>query len=90
MKSEIFWIPETREGRLAIMPRPRSGEWLENEIKAWRNAGVGMVISLLTNMEVMELELQDEHLICQANGIEYISYLIADRQVPDSIKSTFE
>jgi protein-tyrosine phosphatase len=90
MKAEIYWIPEAKEGRLAIMPRPRSGEWLEDEVQAWRSAGVDMVVSLLTQPEIEELGLQEESRTCHAHGIIYISYPICDRHVPDSPTATIE
>lgn len=40
MKSDLFWINGPWPGRLAIMPRPRSGDWLEDEIQAWSGAAV--------------------------------------------------
>ncbi len=90
MKADIYCIPEAREGRLAIMPRPRSGEWLEDEVSAWRIAGVDMVVSLLTQAEIVELGLQDEPRVCRAHGIVYISHPISDRQVPPSPTATME
>lgn len=90
MKAEIYWIPETNEGRLAIMPRPRAGDWLEDEIKAWRNAGIDTVVSLLAPDEISELGLADEPRICHDHQIEYIPYPIPDRQVPPSTTSAIE
>jgi protein-tyrosine phosphatase len=87
MKPDLYWIPNIPYGRLAIMPRPRSGDWLEDEIKAWKNAGIDMVVSLLTALEVMELGLQNESELCVALGIHYIVYPIPDRQVPTSMPS---
>jgi protein-tyrosine phosphatase len=90
MKTDIYWIPELGSKRLAIMPRPRAGDWLEDEIKAWHQAGIKTVVSLLTSFEQMELKLQDEPAICQKNAIEYISYPISDRQVPNSRATIIE
>ena len=36
MHTELYWIPGPWLGRLAIMPRPRGGDWLEDEIRSWR------------------------------------------------------
>ncbi|HJZ94503.1 MAG TPA: dual specificity protein phosphatase family protein [Gemmataceae bacterium] len=66
------------------MPRPRGGDWLEDEIKAWRRARVDGVVSLLTADEVADLNLADERELCLANGIRYESFPIADRGVPSS------
>ena len=48
MRTELFWIDGPWPGRLAIMPRPRGGDWLEEEIQSWRRSGVDLVVSLLT------------------------------------------
>jgi protein-tyrosine phosphatase len=90
MKAEIYWIPETNTGRLAIMPRPRAGDWLEDEIKAWRIAGIDTIVSLLTPEEILELELADEPHICRDHQIEFVPYPIPDRQVPISAASAIE
>jgi hypothetical protein len=34
------------------MPRPRRGDWLEDELHSLRNAGVDIVLSLLTDHEI--------------------------------------
>jgi len=38
-----FW-----PGRLGIAARPRGGDWLIDELRSWRKAGVHVVVSLLT------------------------------------------
>jgi protein-tyrosine phosphatase len=89
MTPEIYWFP-TRFGRLAIMARPRAGEWLRDEINGWRDVGVENVVSLLEASEVRELELADEASYCEAAGIEFISFPIRDRGVPNSSPLTRE
>ena len=42
------------------MPRPRGGDWLEDEIQAWRRSGVGVVVSLLTPDEIADYDAYDE------------------------------
>jgi hypothetical protein len=66
------------------MPRPCGGDWLEDEIQSWRQAGVDVVVSLLTREEQTELNLADEEALCRANGIEFGSFPIVDRGVPSS------
>ena len=85
MRTELFWINGPWQGRLAIMPRPRGGDWLEDEIQAWHRSGVEIVVSLLTPDEQDELRLVDEKSLCKANDIEFISFPIVDRSVPDSM-----
>jgi protein-tyrosine phosphatase len=87
MRSEIYWIDATTQGRLAVMPRPRGGDWLEDEVNAWRLAGIDVVVSLLTPDEVTDFDLQQEKSTCEAVGINFIPFPIADRSTPASKKS---
>jgi len=84
MRTELYWIAGPWPGRLAIMPRPRGGDWLEDEIQSWRRSGVDLVVSLLTRDEQTELNLHDEETLCRASGIEFVSFPIVDRSVPSS------
>jgi protein-tyrosine phosphatase len=87
VRTDLFWIDGPRHGRLAIMPRPRGGDWLEEEIQAWRRSGIDVVVSLLTPDEIAELNLVDEERLCRANGIEFLSFPITDRAVPASMET---
>jgi protein-tyrosine phosphatase len=84
MRAELFWIEGVREGRLAVLPRPRGGNWLENEVRSLRASGVDVLVSLLTWEETAELDLVDEAACCAAAGIEFVSFPFADRGVPTS------
>jgi len=35
-----FWIPTETSGRLAILARPRGGDWLPDEVAVWKRAGI--------------------------------------------------
>jgi protein-tyrosine phosphatase len=83
MYSRIFWLPCDAPGRLAILSRP-SGEWLADEVTAWREAGVSVVVCLLEAHEQAELGLLREADQCRAHAIEFVSFPIADRGVPAS------
>lgn len=72
MRPLIGWIEEIAPLRLAQAARPRSGDWLPDEIAGWRSAGVNAVVSLLEAREARELELADEALLCAAHGIEWV------------------
>lgn len=52
MRPKVYWIDLPMAGRLAIMARPRAGDWLEDEISGWRAQGVEIVVSLLEQEEV--------------------------------------
>lgn len=60
MRSQVYWIGLPMLGRLAIMPRPRAGDWLDEEILDWRAEGIDIVVSLLEREEVIELGLERE------------------------------
>ncbi|KRR26862.1 hypothetical protein CQ14_32595 [Bradyrhizobium lablabi] len=83
--SRLHWIE--MPGRLAIMARPRADDWLEVDITGWKASGVDLVVSLLEQEEVSELGLQREAELCRASGIEFISFPIPDRGVPDVQKA---
>jgi protein-tyrosine phosphatase len=90
MKTELYWIEGPWAGRLAMAPRPRGGDWLDDEIAAWRRAGVNTVVSLLTPDEIASLNLSDEQRACASNGLQFVSFPIIDRSVPASKKATLE
>jgi protein-tyrosine phosphatase len=88
MAPEIYWVREVTTGRLGIMARPRSGEWLQDEVAGWCQVGVNAVVCLLESSEVSELELHDEPVLCERSKIEFISFPITDRGVPKSVRQT--
>jgi protein-tyrosine phosphatase len=82
MRAEIYWIEHEGPGRLAIMPRPRGRDWLQEEIEAMAKEGVRVLVSHLTAGEAAECGLQEEGRLCEEAGIEFVSFGIADRGVP--------
>ena len=90
MRTSLYWIEGSWTGRLAIMPRPRGGDWLEDEVSAWRRAGVDVVVSALTPDEIAELDLNEQAELSRAVGIVYLGFAIPDRGVPDSATDTAE
>jgi protein-tyrosine phosphatase len=85
MASEIYWIDVGPFPRVAIMARPRAGDWLEDEIAHWKRAGVEVVVSLLERDEIQDLGLEEEAIRCENSGIQFLSFPIPDRAVPDDI-----
>ena len=88
MRTKVYWVESPWSGRLAIIPRPRGGDWLEEEVRFWQEAGLDVVVSLLTHDENIELELNQEELLCQAQDIQFYAYPIPDRGVPASRRAT--
>lgn len=84
MLTEVYWVMDSEAGRLGIAPRPRGGDWLIDEMRAWRLAGVDTVVSLLTSAEAAELELEGEGSSCEREGIRFHSFPIEDRGLPAS------
>jgi protein-tyrosine phosphatase len=56
----------------------------------WREAGLEVLASLLANEEVAELELRDEEALAREQGLEFHSFPIPDRGVPESRVQTAE
>ena len=82
MKPQLYWIATGQPGRLAIAPRPRGGDWLEDEARSWRVAGVDAVVSLLEPDEEMQLDLASEHAAVESSGMRYIPFPIPDLGIP--------
>ncbi len=90
MKTELHWIEGPWPGRLAISSRPRGGDWLEDEVRSWQQAGLDMIVSLLTEDEITDLELTQEAELCQAHGLQFLTFPIVDRGVPSSRRATLD
>jgi protein-tyrosine phosphatase len=86
----MYWIDTPLGGRLAIMARPRAGDWLRDEISRWRAASVDVVVSLLEQHEALELDLGEEASLCRQAGIDFISFPVPDRGAPASLARTAE
>jgi protein-tyrosine phosphatase len=81
---DLYWIRDLQPHGLAVMPRPRAGDWLEAELRGLRRAGLDVLVSLLTPEEVRELELEHEAVLSAAAGLQFVSFPIPDRGVPAS------
>lgn len=90
MRTEVYWIEGPWSGRLAIMPRPRGGDWLEDEISSWRRLGIDVIVSALRREENEELDLIQEQQESERAGIEFMAFPIVDRGVPLSVKVALE
>lgn len=86
MKPDLYWIPGPWLGKLAVATRPRGGDWLEEEVGGWREAGLDIVVSLLERDEAAQLELASEGEVAESQGLQFISFPIPDRGVPASTR----
>jgi protein-tyrosine phosphatase len=88
MRTTVFWIDGPWRGKLAIVARPRGGDWLESEVQDWKETGIQVVVSALTNEERAELDLDQEAVLCESAGQEFLAFPIDDRAVPTSAPAT--
>lgn len=86
LNTKAYRILGPWRGQLAILPRPRGGDWLEDDVRSWRETEVDVIVSLLTPSEIDELELSRESFWCKTHQIEFCSFPILDCSVPDSMK----
>jgi len=78
MIARPYWITS----QLAIVPRPRGGDWLDDEMLALHEAGIDIVVSMLQEDEARELGLDQEASVAQKNGLRFINFPVPDRGVP--------
>lgn len=84
MSAKLYWLDESWPGRIALAARPRGGDWLTDEVRDWKRAGVSSVMSLLEPEEEKDLDLRGESAEVRKQGLEFVSFPIPDRQVPRS------
>jgi protein-tyrosine phosphatase len=82
MKATIYPIQAANPLRIAIVARPRGGDWLCDEIAALLREEVDLLISMLTPEEAQELGLNREPDECGAATISFINIPVPDRSVP--------
>lgn len=90
MIQEIFWIEGTSPARLAIVLRPRGGDWLEDELLRMKQSGVEAVVSLLEDDEGVSLGLEQEGAIARQLGLQFLTYPIPDRTTPEELRTFHE
>lgn len=82
MNANLYWVHGPWPGKLAIAARPRGGDWLQDELKAWKHSGVQTIVSLLTPGEEHDLGVAKEPAEADALGIKFLRLPIPDREVP--------
>jgi protein-tyrosine phosphatase len=84
----IYRIKGPWPGTLSIVSRPRGGDWLDDEVRKWKNEGLHAVVSLLTNEELDEFALLREKTASEKQDLQFFSLPIADLGVPSSREDT--
>jgi hypothetical protein len=90
MEARCYPIDSPWPGRLFIVPGPRGGDWLADEVAAWKAAGLNVIVSTLTPAEAEEMQLSDERAEAGKHGIEFVPFPIADRATPESFAASKE
>jgi len=84
MRPALHVIAWPGPGRLATMAHPRGGPMLADEMAGLARAGVDVFVSALTWDEDQRLGLTEVAAAASAAGIEFLSFPIADRGVPQA------
>jgi protein tyrosine phosphatase (PTP) superfamily phosphohydrolase (DUF442 family) len=87
MLPDVKWVRDIEPFKIALMAKPRAGEWLESEVVGLKSMGIGTVVSLIERDEIRELHLSDEKQLCEEYGITFIHFPIPDRGVPKSVEA---
>jgi hypothetical protein len=75
MKATIYPIKAAAPNRIAIVARPRGGDWLCDELSALSSEGINVLVSMLTEEESNELGLERESEDCGVTGITFENIL---------------
>jgi protein-tyrosine phosphatase len=86
MKATIYPIKAEAPNRIAIVARPRGGDWFCDELSALSREGIDVLVSMLTEEESSELGLGSEAEDCGAMGITFVNFPIPDRSVPSDLE----
>jgi len=84
MLPTFYKVKEISEGILSVMAKPVPGEWIEEEFSSLKKLGIDKVVSLLEDDEQYSIGLGRERELCLSNEMEYASFPIADRGLPDT------
>ena len=82
---EVLWIKSNPPVQLAIVLRPRGGEWLQDEMQRIKQAGVQTLVSLLEPAEAEWLGLSDEEKLAEEAGLRFLNFPITDTKVPSDV-----
>lgn len=67
------------------MPKPVSGEWIEDEFVGIARWGITHIVSLLEPAEAIEVGLETEQKMAEQQGMRFTSFPLPDRGLPASV-----
>jgi protein-tyrosine phosphatase len=89
-----YWIKaqdnpsdDHQESRIAIIPCPPGGHQLAGAIDDLRRAGIGSMVSLLSEEEIRVLGLEQEERLCSEAGLRFRWFPVTDHSIPESMES---
>ena len=84
MLPTIYLVKELSLGKLSVMAKPVAGEWIDDEFIGLNKLGVDTVVSLLEREEEYDVGLTSEKSLCQKHGLQFVSFPIPDRGLPNT------
>ena len=87
MLPTTYNVTDLGKGVLSVMAKPVPGEYIEDEFIGFAQLGINIIVCLLEDWEQKELGLASEEKLCNKNGIEYVSFPIPDRGLPQTEKA---
>jgi len=82
---DIFWIQGDPHMALAIVMKPRPGDWLEDDLIRMKRDGIQTLVSLLEKDEADMLALGEEGPLAEKIGMQFLSHPIPDVHVPPDL-----
>lgn len=80
--NDVFWIQGVLPAPLAIVMKPRGGDWLEDDLLRMKREGIETLVSLLEKDEADLLALGEEGAVAEKIGLRFISHPIPDVHIP--------
>lgn len=84
MLPTIYTVAEIGKGFLSVMAKPVSGDYIDDEFSGFARLGVNKIVCLLECWEQREVGLACEETLCARYCIEYLSFPVVDRGLPDT------
>ena len=79
---ELFPVDGPWTGRLAVCLRPRSGWFLDDDVRALRENGYDALVTAITDDEIRRLDLADLPRACERAGVAFHHFPVGNLQVP--------
>lgn len=85
MKPEIYQIKSIGKGSLFAMAKPVADDFMEQQFVNLANEKINRIVSLMEIDEASKAGLEEELRLTEKHRMEFVSFPIRDRGMPDSI-----